>query len=373
MYNIIMTNAPNVAPNNSKNLIFMIGLTGSGKSFLKKELVKEEFPIQSKFVSVDDVFEEDPESIKIFHRLYTKYFGTDQCSDINKLTEVIPINEYLDFLFPEKETFEITKDCVWDQIHRRYCPGENVTEISFSKFASAIYFALRVKRLDSDYDKSIQNSVTGGKNVIIETNGESVNSIAEWYMKVEQSTQERCPQYNHTENIPCRAEGAAIDLKEKLKEYNKIVCFLRRDICDTIDGLKERALKDVCDFITKNNVKENNNEKKTGPIPRLPEIDNYILKDKMKGINGTYKAFIDNKETYELKEVRVYHNKKDIGIELDEGLPKILYKNTEIQCNNPNTTTGGRKSKRRKSKRRKSKQRKSKRRRLTKSKKRLSP
>jgi bisphosphoglycerate-dependent phosphoglycerate mutase len=379
-----MTNAPK----NSNNLIFMIGLTGSGKSRLKGVL-NNEFPINDDkqpepiddkpkvVVSVDDVFEEDPESIKIFHRLYTKYFGTKQCSDINKLTEEIPINEYLDFLFPEKEnTFKITKQCVWDQIHRRYCPVKNTENISFSKFASAIYFALRVNRLDRKYDESIQKSVQEGKNVIIETNGESVNSIAEWYMDVEKSTQESCPQYNHTENIPCRAEGDAIDLTKDFQHYNKIVCFLRRDICETIKDLKKRALEKVCEFITKN---DNNNEEKTGPIPRLPEIDDEILVDKMKGINGTYKAFKEdiNGDEYKSKDVRVYHNIKDIGIQKVNDLPDSLYETTEIQCNNPKTTGGRkskrRKSKRRKSKRRKSKQRKSKRRRLTKSKKRLSP
>jgi hypothetical protein len=347
-----MTDAP------KPNLIFMIGLTGSGKSRLKKELVKE-FPIQSKFVSVDDVFEYNPESIEIFHELYKGHFGTEHCSDINKLTEEKPINTYLNILFPDpkenkknKEDYSITRDCVLSQISYRY-PEEKTENISFSKFASAIYFALRVKSLNREYDESIQNSVKEGKNVIIETNGESVDSITAWYQGESQLN-------NNTEKNPCRAEGGAIDLKTELKEYNKIVCFLRRDICDTVKDLKNRALEKVCDFIKKN---DNNNEEKTGPIPRLPEIDNESLQIKMEKINGTYKAFKEdiNGDKYKLDDVRVYVNKTHI--EKVNNLPRSLYETTEIQCNNPKTT-GGRKSKRRKSKRRKSK-----RRRLTKSKK----
>lgn len=359
-----MTDAP------KPNLIFMIGLTGSGKSRLKDVLVNE-FPINDDkqpepiddkqpepkvVVSVDDVFEEDSKSKEIFYELYKGHFGTDQCSNIDKLTEKIKIEDKLNILFPEnKNTFEITKKCVLSQISYRYGIEEinEKTEISFSKFASAIYFALRVKRLDRKYDESIRDSVNNGKNVIIETNGESADSITAWYQGESKSN-------NNTETNPCKAEGDAIDLKEKLKEYNKIVCFLRRDICDTIDGLKKRALKDVCKFI---------NNKEEFSIPRLPEIEDKILVEKMKKINDTYKAFKEDREKNSDKsvEVRVYNNIKDAEIEQFKvnDLPISLYKNTEIKCE----TTGGRKSKRRKSKRRKSKQRKSKRRKLTKSKK----
>lgn len=335
------------------NLIFMAGLTGSGKSGLKKVLLDEFENIDKEIkVSVDDIFENDKESIAIFHKLYSFHFG-ESCNNINKLSEEIRITRYLSRLFGMESFRTITSKCVLNQIHRRYCPGKKKT-IPFSQFASAIYFALRERRLDHEYDESIKNYVKGKENenenenedVIIETNGENVNGIITWYMEGKKQPYQICPEYDAT--LPCKSKQKPIDLKTELKKkkYNITVCFLKRDVCPTINSLQERALKDVCNFISEPKA----------PVPRLPEIDNDSLQRKMKGINETYTTLKNSKNEYGQIVVRVFYNpeqNKDTNgiIELtDANIPETIYPDLEISC-----SRGGRKTKRRKTKRRKTK------------------
>ena len=113
------------------NLIFMAGLTGSGKSGLKEVLLEELTKIDPEridpkiMVSVDDIFENDDESIAIFHKLYSFHFG-ESCNNINKLSEEIRITRYLSRLFGMESFRTITSKCVLNQIHRRYCPGKKL-------------------------------------------------------------------------------------------------------------------------------------------------------------------------------------------------------------------------------------------------------
>ena len=323
------------------NLIFMVGLTGSGKSHLKTILFKE-FNINNKPpVSVDDIFEKDEESISIFHKLYTFHFGKD-CEDDSKLSENIRITRYLSRLLGMGQ-YSITIDCVLNQIHKRYCPDKNT--IPFSQFASAVYFALREKRLDHLYDEKINESVGNNKNIIIETNGENVNGIITWYMGGEEQSLEHCPQYN--KDLKCKSKNPAINLKQQLSKYNKTVCFLKRDICPTLKSIKDRILGNICTFI----------EKKRGPVPRIPEIDRSSFTKKIDGINTTYTKFKENPGNYGFNNVRVYENNGNAIS--DVTLPDMLYKpTTEKTCDK-----GGRRTKRR----RKPKCRKSKLRRRTKS------
>ena len=80
------------------NLIFMVGLTGSGKSHLKTILFKEFNIKKNPPVSVDDIFEKDEESISIFHKLYTFHFGKD-CTDDSKLSENISFFTVILYVF----------------------------------------------------------------------------------------------------------------------------------------------------------------------------------------------------------------------------------------------------------------------------------
>ena len=373
---------------NKPNLIFMAGLTGSGKSGLKEVLLKEfEKNIDPEImVSVDDIFEKDHESIAIFHKLYSFHFGESYgkvkkpvspekiiLSDDDKkrltkdMSNSIDVDTYLNELFTGIETYlkgsftkindetRITSDCVMNQIRGRYskpdpdtnsCPDISNISIPFSQFASAIYFALRKKRLDHKYDVSIQNYVNGKKDVIIETNGENVDSIVGWWYEKPKTNGDEKPKttcgYDPVLAETCESQ-ITIDLKTELKEYNKTVCFLKREICPTIKSIQDRALKDICEFI----------RKPKAPVPRLPEIDNKSLQEKMKGINKTYTT-LKNPETNYDTIVRVFYNpeKKEQSEQTEQtkGIQELevsgtenIYDITTISCKKE----GGRKTKRR--------------------------
>jgi anion-transporting ArsA/GET3 family ATPase len=201
--------------------------------------------------------------------------------------------------------------------------------------------------------------VEENKHVIIETNGENVNGIITWYMEGKKQPYQICPEYDAA--LPCKSKQKPIDLKTefKEKEYNKTVCFLKRDVCPTINSLQDRALKDVCKFI----------DEPQAPVPRLPEIDNDSLQRKMKGINETYTTLKKDLKKYGLNNVRVFYNPEKTEqteqTEQTNGIIELtgdditgnIYPDLKITC-----SRGGRKTKRRKTKLR----RKTKRRRKTK-------
>lgn len=300
-----------------RKLIFLVGPTGSGKSKLKETIIKDlEYLGNIDCISVDDIFEKDGKSKDIFYKLYEyhfikNYYSRDENvlaiindpmkADDEKYTLLstvyekfkeqinLPINynNYLGIINTALERADI-KNCVIPQIGKRY--GLNNDELPFSHFTSAVYFALREKYLNKKFDERINYCIDNKKDIIIESNGEHINSIIGWYQKTNVT--------DSYDNDECKTPS--LDLRDEINEkYEKHVYFLYRPLNEVKKSMISRA------FINMNNFL---NDKDKYNIPRLPEIEDDILKEKFQKICSVYDEINEHKNTYGITTLNVYNN-----------------------------------------------------------------
>lgn len=326
-----------------KKLIFLVGPTGSGKSKLK-ETIKNGLDIGNEnCISVDDIFETDNISKEIFHKLYEHHFNKiKKFIDINNIdyfktciSQNIDYESYLYKINEELIKAGITNDCVIQQIQKRYHPEKN--SIPFSQFTSAVYFALREKYLNDRFDIVIEECIKLKKDIIIESNGEHINSIIGWYQEPINENTKNNKEYEHCKT-PLR------DLREDINKncYEKHVYFLYRPVDEIKNSMISRAFVNMIKFL---------NDKKINNIPRLPEIDDGILNEKFNKICSVYNEINNNQKKYDITTLIVYNN------EYAKFLPLIQEKNQryfkycihDYSCTNgPCTNNGGRGKKRKK-------------------------
>ena len=235
----------------NKNLIFLVGPTGSGKSRFKKKLMNTLNGTVNECISVDDFFEKDEIAKQIFSTFYRSYFNEDK-DYRTKINANINTNEYL------PRIMESISD---NQINNRLTDLDNIrsdleklkteTEIPFSQFVSNIYFILRKNHLNKLFNQSICESLNNKSHTIIETTGENINSITGWF------TGE-----NKNEAIEC---DKIEELHLNETQYDITVYFLYRDQEDLKTAMENRFIENLTDFLSDNS----NQEKK---IPRLPDI-----------------------------------------------------------------------------------------------------
>ena len=80
----------------NKNLIFLVGPTGSGKSRFKKKLMDTLNGTVNECISVDDFFEKDEIAKQIFSTFYRSYFNDDKDESYReKINADISANIYL--------------------------------------------------------------------------------------------------------------------------------------------------------------------------------------------------------------------------------------------------------------------------------------
>ena len=294
-----LKNATNVIRNlqnkKQRKLIFLVGPTGSGKSKLKETIIQDLKNIGNEnYISVDDFFEKDSNSKDIFHTIYHHHFNVVNSNDNNNIknfikyiSQKINYKNYLGIINTQLENADI-KNCVIPQIEKRYGLN-NDNELPFSQFTSAVYFALREKYLNKKFDKLIETCINSNKDIIIESNGEHINSIIGWYKKTEDKKEVIADSHDKDH---CKSPSLNLRDKVKEKKYEKYVCFLYKPVDEIKESVISRAFKNMNNFLKS---KEDNN------IPRLPEIEDDILKEKFQKICDVYKKIKD-----ELSITRVY-------------------------------------------------------------------
>lgn len=206
----------NLQNNKQRKLIFLVGPTGSGKSKLKDTIISD-FPIgNNNYISVDDFFEEDSKSKDIFYKLYKHHFNVVNNNDnninifIKCISQKINYKNYLNEIKTELGEAGIT-DCVIPQIEKRYRSKKKI--LPFSQFTSAVYFALREKYLNKKFDELIKICIDSNKDIIIESNGEHINSIIGWYQKTKDKEEVTTDSHGH-----CKTPS--LDLRDKINKKN---------------------------------------------------------------------------------------------------------------------------------------------------------
>ena len=333
----------NLQNNKQRKLIFLVGPTGSGKSKLKDTIIND-FPIgNNNYISVDDFFEEDSNSKDIFYKLYKYHFNNidfnnndnnDDNNDNKKfikcISQNIYYNDYLEIIKTELGKADIT-DCVIPQIKKRYGLKNGI--IPFSQFTSAVYFALREKYLNKKFDELIKDCIDRNKDIIIESNGEHINSIIGWYQETKDKEEVTADDFH------CKTPS--LDLRDKInKKYKKNVYFLYRPVDEIKKSMISRA------FINMNNFLNNKDEYN---IPRLPEIEDDILKEKIQKICLVYDEINEKKDTYGITTLNVYNNLYEAGIVIDSAPDHCCCDNEDNPCTDgPCKNNGGRGKKRKK-------------------------
>ena len=147
------------------------------------------------------------------------------------------------------------------------------------------------------FDELIKTCIDSNKDIIIESNGEHINSIIGWYQKTEDK--EEVIADSHDKD---HCKTPSLDLRDKIneKKYEKHVYFLYRPVYKIKESMISRAFKNMNNFL-KN--KEDNN------IPRLPEIDDKILDEKIQKICKVYNEIKNEPST--INSVYVYYNNEN--------------------------------------------------------------
>jgi tRNA A37 threonylcarbamoyladenosine biosynthesis protein TsaE len=262
-----------------RKLIVLVGMTGSGKSILKEKVITDilqEDTTINPYVSVDDVFEKNKDTKKVCYAIYSSLKGNSDKFDTEHINTNIDVNEYLKII---EGTNTIKKDCVLSQLKIKYPHDlKNKHRISISKFISAVYFAFRRNGLDKEYDESIEQAINNKKNIIIESNGETPESIRSWWTNMNTNTEDDNDCY----------KPSNVNVSNALRGYEKHIVFISNEQpCDIIDSIRSRLLNNIDEFLKD---KDNNG------APRLPEIDIVTINEKMDGIRQTFDYFNNNKD-----------------------------------------------------------------------------
>ena len=314
-----------MATNEKPKLIVLVGMTGSGKSILKEKVItdilKEDSNINP-YVSVDDVFEQNQDAKQVCYAIYNNLKDKSDKFDTNHINTNINVDIYLTII---EKTNTIKKDCVLSQLEYRYeYNPKNQNEISISKFISAVYFAFRRNGLDKQYDTRIQQAINNKKNIIIESNGETPESITSWWTNMNTNTEDDNDRY----------KPSNVNVSNDLTGYEKHIVFIsNKQPCNIIDSIQSRLLNKIDEFLKD---KDNNG------APRLPEIDFDTIRNKMSGISGTFDYFFNNRDG-----IKIHHyinkpaanNEKVTVDNLEEQKGKLVnpYVN-KLSCKKP---TGG--------------------------------
>ena len=268
-----------------KNLIFLVGPTGSGKSRFKKKLMNTLNGTVNECISVDDFFEKDEIAKQIFSTFYTSYFNDDTDYQ-TKINANINANEYLPTIIKSISDDKIKNRLT--NLQKIQSDLENLkteTKIPFSQFVSKIYFILRKNHLNKLFNQSICESLKNNSHTIIETTGENINSITGWFTDENENKSEKINQSSDCKNIE--------DLYLNKRQYDITVYFLYRAQEDLTKAMENRFIENLTDFLSDNS----NQEEK---IPRLPDITKNKITENIEKLCA---LFHDTKENFNVKVV----------------------------------------------------------------------
>ena len=305
-----------MATNEKPKLIVLVGMTGSGKTILKDKVIIDILRNDTNinpYVSVDDVFEQNEDAKTVCYAIYSFLKGKSDKFYKKHINTNINVDTYLKII---EKTKTIDKNCVLSQLKFKYQYDPKKQHIiSISKFISAVYFAFRRNGLDKEYDKSIQDAIKVKRNIIIESNGETPESIASWW---------NSPTNTKQDNTKCY-KPSNVNVSNDLTGYEKHIVFISNEQpCNIIYSIQSRLLNNIDEFL----------KYKNKGAPRLPEIDIVTINEKMDGIRQTFDYFNNNRDG-----ILIYHyinkpaaNNKKVTV---DNLEKQKQKQTQTQLTNP--------------------------------------